>query len=197
MHTITAEFVKSAAHREQSPEINLPEIVIIGRSNVWKSTLINYLTNKKELAKASKVPGKTTLINFFLIDNARLLVDFPWYGYAKKWKDTRMQWLDTMQDYLTSKPTIADTLLLINGHLPPQKVDMLMIHALQESQISYTIIVTKTDKVAMKQVSRNIKELKAFFKEHGYNVPEMLYTSSMKKQWAPGLLRHIEKKIIS
>jgi GTP-binding protein len=93
-----------------------------------------------------------------------------------------MQWLDTMQDYLTSKPTIADTLLLINGHLPPQKVDMLMIHALQESQISYTIIVTKTDKVAMKQVSRNIKELKAFFKEHGYNVPEMLYTSSMKKQ---------------
>jgi GTP-binding protein len=96
-----------------------------------------------------------------------------------------MEWLDTMEDYLTNKQTIADVLLLINGHLPPQKVDMLMISALEESKMAYTIIVTKTDKVAMKKVSKNIKELKAFYQEHNYTMPEVLYTSSTKKQGAP------------
>ncbi len=173
----------------------VPEIAIIGRSNVGKSTLINYLTWRKELAKASKVPWKTQLINFFLINENRMLVDFPGYWYAKKGKDTRAEWMDTMQDYLMEKKQIKDILILLNGHLPPQKVDLIMLQALAESGVAFTIVITKTDKAPMKEVSRNIKAIKKFLSEYDIAEPIFLITSSLKRQWAKWVLQHIEKKI--
>jgi len=182
MNISNSRFLKSASRMDQSPELDVPEIAIIGRSNVGKSTLINFLTNRKELAKASKVPGKTQLINFFLINETWMLVDFPGYGYAVKGTTTKLQWLDTMQEYLTEKKSLKNVLLLINGHLPPQKVDKLMIQALHQSDIPFSIIITKADKATSKELSSNIKALKAFLTQENIILPTILITSSNKKQ---------------
>jgi GTP-binding protein len=195
MEVKSSRFLKSAAKREHSPELRCPEVAIIGRSNVGKSTLINFLTNRKELAKASKVPGKTQLINFFLINESWMLVDFPGYGYAKKGKDTREERLEVMEDYLTNKSTIKEVLLLINGHLPPQKVDKIMIEALIESKIAFSVVITKTDKAPLKAISKNIKELKQHIQSFSVPMPEFILTSSAKRQGNKLVLNHIEKKL--
>ncbi|USN56922.1 MAG: YihA family ribosome biogenesis GTP-binding protein [Candidatus Peribacteria bacterium] len=158
----SAKFIKSAYKPNQSPEERYPEIIITGRSNVGKSSLINALTGRKELAKVGKKPGKTTLINFFLIDEERYLVDFPGYGYAKKSKAQRSAWLDMMQDYLTRKNDIVDILVLINSHLPLQDTDQTFLELLVDAGLPFSIVLTKTDKVNQSALHHHTIALKAF-----------------------------------
>jgi GTP-binding protein len=110
-----------------------------------------------------------------------MLVDFPGYGYAKKSKLHRTERVDTMQEYLTQKATIKDTLLLINAHLPPQSVDMIMLELLSDASIPYTIVFTKTDKASQKVINTNINQCKQFLQSLKVPLPTMIMTSSYKK----------------
>ena len=120
----SAQFIKSAPKLSDCPAADYPEFALIGRSNVGKSSLINMLTQTKNLAKSSTIPGKTQLLNYFLINQSRYLVDLPWYGYAKYSKTQRANWIDTMQDYLINRPTLQTVFLLIDGSIPPQNIDL-------------------------------------------------------------------------
>lgn len=177
----TARFVKSAYKPNQSPEVRLPEIVVIGRSNVGKSSFINRLTGRKELAKVGKKPGKTTLINFFSINNdAWYLVDFPGYGYAKKSKAQRYAWLDMMQKYLTQKEDIAGIFLLINGHLPLQETDKLFMELLIDAGLTFCIVLTKIDKAKQSELHKHTKALHDHLTELGRSQTTVFATSSVK-----------------
>lgn len=119
MKITSAEFIKSVADIKQCPDLNLPEFAFFWRSNVWKSSLINMLTQRKDLAKCSKIPWKTRLFNFFVINKSRVIVDLPWYWYAKAWNQEKKQWLDLAQDFLSNRKSLKKTFLLIDGSIPP------------------------------------------------------------------------------
>ena len=123
MKITSAEFIKSVVDIKQCSNLNLPEFAFFGRSNVWKSSLINMLTQRKDLAKCSKIPWKTKLFNFFVINNSRVIVDLPGYWYAKSWEKERKSWLDFTQEFLNTRKTLKNTFLLIDGSIPPQKID--------------------------------------------------------------------------
>jgi GTP-binding protein len=120
----SANFLKSASKPSEGPLEDFPEFAFIGRSNVGKSSLINMLTQRKQLAKVSVTPGKTALINYFIINNNRYLVDLPGYGYAKKSKAQRMSREKVMWDYFRGRPTLKTVFLLIDGSILPQHIDL-------------------------------------------------------------------------
>jgi len=159
----SAQFITSAAKIEQCPPPLHPEFAFFGRSNVGKSSLINTLTQRKSLAKASNTPWKTRLFNFFLINEQRQIVDLPGYGYAKTNDKEKKSWLDTIQKFLTTRKTLKKVFLLIDGSIPPQKIDLEMIKTLVAEQINFTIIFTKIDKVSQKEKAKNLKEFQNKF----------------------------------
>lgn len=146
MHIISAEFITSAAKLSQCPEAQYSEFAFFGRSNVGKSSLINMLTQRKELAKFSNKPGKTRLFNFFLINNAWMLVDLPGYGYAKASDREKTQWLDLTQEFLMKRNALKKIFLLIDASIPPQKIDLAMIESFVEENIDFALVFTKNDK---------------------------------------------------
>ena len=167
MKITSAEFIKSAADIKQCPNLNLPEFAFFWRSNVWKSSLINMLTHRKDLAKCSKIPWKTKLFNFFVINNSRAIIDLPWYGYAKTWEKERKSWLDFTQKFLSTRNTLKNTFLLIDWSIPPQKIDVEMIKCFLEEWINFSIVFTKQDKCNQKDRNKNQK----------------LFEEEMKKIW--------------
>ena len=188
----SAEFVKSAAKLKQCPNLNLPEIAFFWRSNVWKSSLINMLTQKKDLAKCSKIPWKTKLFNFFLINKSRIIVDLPWYWYAKIWNNERKQWLDSTQQFLNTRKNLKKTFLLIDWSLPPQKIDIEMIQCFIEDKINFSIIITKLDKCNQKTRSKNQKLLKDEFKKKWLNDIKILNVDNIHWKWREEVLSLIE-----
>lgn len=179
MKISSAEFVKSATTIAQCPNLNLPEFAFFGRSNVWKSSLINMLTQKKTLAKCSNTPWKTRLFNFFIINNEWLLVDLPWYGYAKAWNREKTMWLDFSQNYLTKRETLKHTFLLIDWSIPPQKIDLEMIKSFLEEWIQFSIVFTKCDKSNQKERSKNQKLFKSELDKIMENLPIMFYVDNL------------------
>ena len=149
------EFVKSASKLAECPDSNFPEIAVIGRSNVGKSTLINMLM-QKPIAKSSDKPGKTQLINYFLVNENWYFVDLPGYGYAKASLESRRKWID-YEYFIDRKPLI---LVLIDGNIPPQKIDLEFLQALSEERLDFVIVVTKADKANQKTLHQNIRLLK-------------------------------------
>ena len=150
-------FVKSASKLSECPDPKFPEIAVIGRSNVGKSTLINMLM-QKPIAKSSDKPGKTQLINYFLVNENRYFVDLPGYGYAKASLESRRKWIDETYEYfIDRKPLI---LVLIDGNIPPQKIDLEFLQALSEESLDFVIVVTKADKANQKMLHQNIRLLK-------------------------------------
>lgn len=150
-------FVKSASKLAECPDPNFPEIAVIGRSNVGKSTLINMLM-QKPIAKSSDKPGKTQLINYFLVNENWYFVDLPGYGYAKASLASRRKWIDETYEYfIDRKPLI---LVLIDGNIPPQKIDLEFLQALSEESLDFVIVVTKADKANQKTLHQNIRLLK-------------------------------------
>ncbi len=156
MNIHKVQFIKSATHIDQKPSPDLPEVAVVGRSNVGKSSLINVLFNRKNLAKISSTPGKTRLLNYFQIDEHIYFVDLPGYGYAKLSKTERDKWQKSIESYLKNNDYLKLILLLIDirhGILP---IDQIMIEWLNYYNIPFAIILTKSDKISKNQV-RSIK----------------------------------------
>ena len=192
MKITSAEFIKSVADIKQCPNLNLPEFAFFGRSNVGKSSLINMLTQRKDLAKCSKIPWKTKLFNFFIINNSRVIVDLPGYGYAKSWEKERKWWLDFTQELLSTRNILRNTFLLIDGSIPPQKIDVEMIKCFVEEWIDFSIIFTKLDKCNQKERSKNQKLFNEKMKEIWLNSYKNFAVDNIHWKWRDELLSFIE-----
>ena len=192
MKILSAEFVKSVADIRQCPILNLPEFAFFGRSNVWKSSLINMLTQRKNLAKCSKIPWKTKLLNFFVINNSWGIVDLPGYWYAKSWERERKNWLDFTQEFLNTRKTLKNTFLLIDGSILPQKLDIEMIKCFMEEWIKFSIVFTKLDKCNQKDRSKNQKLFDEEMKKIWLNSYEMFCVDNIHWKWRDELLSFIE-----
>ena len=195
MKITSAEFVKSAADIKQCPDLNLPEFAFFWRSNVWKSSLINMLTQRKDLAKCSKIPWKTRLFNFFIVNKSRVIVDLPWYWYAKAWNQEKKQWLDLAQDFLSNRKTLKKTFLLVDWSIPPQKIDFEMMQCFLDENIDFAIIFTKLDKCNQKDRSKNQKIFKEEMKKIGLDWVETFFVDNIHWKWRDELLCFIESMI--
>ncbi len=190
----SAVFSKSSTKIDQCPKDNLPEIAFIGRSNVGKSSLINMLTGVKNLAKTSSTPGKTQLINHYLIDNAWYLVDLPGYGYAKVPLSEKAKWEKMTWDYLLDRTNLLYVFVLVDIRVSPQKSDLDFIRKLGENGIALKLIFTKEDKVKTMEGQKNITAFLEALKGDWDILPEYFVTSSEKrggKQEVLGLVEEI------
>lgn len=163
MQIKTADFVISAAKTHQIPKRPIPHFVFAGRSNVGKSSLVNKILNRKTLAKTSATPGKTRLLNFFLINDQFYFVDIPGYGYAKVSKTMREDWAKLIEDYLTNSPFLATIFQLIDIRHDPHPSDIELLEWLTYQNLPHRIVLTKADKLSKnqvaKQISANVKKL--------------------------------------
>jgi GTP-binding protein len=191
----SAEFVKSSQYLEQCPQPDMPEFAFIGRSNVGKSSLINMLVDKKDLAKTSSQPGKTQLINHFLINEEWYLVDLPGYGYAKTSMENRKKWRKMIEDYLLKRVNLLTVFVLIDSRLEPQKIDLEFINFLGENQVPITLIFTKTDKQSAKKTEESLERFKESLSEYWEELPEIILTSSEKRVGRDEVLETIENII--
>lgn len=192
MNIYSAEFIKSSKLIEDCPEGNKPEYAFIGRSNVGKSSLINMLTNKKGLAKTSSTPGKTQLINHFLINDNWYLTDLPGYGYAKASKTSRAAFSKMIEKYVLSRKNLVNLFVLIDARHLPLKIDIDFINWLGESGIPFSLIFTKLDKVTQKEFSFNFKKYSQELRKTWDDLPEMFKSSSEKKIGREEILSFIE-----
>ena len=187
-----AKFTGSFPRVHKCPDTKEPEFAFIGRSNVGKSSLINMLTGRKDLAKISNVPGKTMLINFYLINESWFLVDLPGYGYAKRSKKTRAKFSDMMEAYLLQRPTLACAFILVDGSIAPQKMDLEFINWMGENGIPFGIIITKTDK-KNKSGKDNVELLKQSLLEFWDELPPMFLTSALQATGREELTAYLEE----
>lgn len=192
MKITSAEFIKSVVEIRQCPNLNLPEFAFFWRSNVWKSSLINMLTQRKDLAKCSKIPWKTKLFNFFIINNSRVIVDLPWYWYAKSWEKERKIWLDFTQEFLNTRKSLKNTFLLIDGSIPPQKIDVEMLKCFLEDWIDFSIVFTKLDKCNQKDRNKNKKLFDEEMRKIGVFWYKNFSVDNIRWKWREDLLSFIE-----
>lgn len=186
-----ARYVMSNSDYQKCPEPVLPEYAFIGRSNVGKSSLINMLTGKKALAKTSQQPGKTQLINHYLIDDAWYLVDLPGYGYAKVSKVERDKWEKMINDYLHNRINLVCTFVLIDVRHSALAVDLEFMAALGEAGIPFHIIFTKADKLKPGQVANQVEAYKTKLAELWEEIPPMFVTSAEKNEGREPVLQTI------
>ena len=192
MNIKSAEFCVSSPNYRKCPDDGRPEYAFIGRSNVGKSSLINMLTGVKGLAKTSGRPGKTQLINHFLINKEWYLVDLPGYGYARTSKSSREKWSTMMRDYFLHREALTNVFVLIDSRIPPQRIDLEFISFLGENGIPLAIVFTKTDKEKQREVMSNIKAMKKALSELWEELPPMFLTSSLTGYGREALLDSIE-----
>ena len=188
-----AQFILSSTEIEKCPAPTLPEYAFIGRSNVGKSSLINMLTNHKGLAKTSSKPGKTQLINHFLINNEWYLTDLPGFGFAKVSKDTKAKWDTMINKYLVKRENLMCVFLLIDSRLELQKVDKNLMEFLGENQVPFVIIFTKIDKLSKPKIESNIASIKKEMLRDWDALPEMFASSSEKQIGKEEILGFIEE----
>lgn len=188
----SATFAISSPSYGKCPQDGRPEYAFIGRSNVGKSSLINMLTGVKGLAKTSSRPGKTQLINHFLINDEWYLVDLPGYGYARTSKTSREKWSTMMREYFLHREQLTNTYVLIDSRIPPQRIDLEFIEFLGTNGVPLTIVFTKTDKEKQREVMGNIKLMKKALGEMWEELPPMLLTSSLTGYGRDALLDQID-----
>ena len=189
----SAQFDISSPSWSKCPQRGLPEYAFIGRSNVGKSSLINMLTGVKGLAKTSGRPGKTQLINHFIINQEWYLVDLPGYGYARTSKSTRETFSKMIRDYFLHREELANTYVLIDSRIPPQRIDLEFINFLGQNGVPLTLVFTKTDKEKQREVMGNVKLMKAELGKVWEELPPMLLTSSLTGYGRDALLDQIEQ----
>ena len=188
-----AEFTLSAPNEAMCPKDNKPEYAFIGRSNVGKSSLINMLTNNKKLAKTSATPGKTLLINHFIINNEWYLVDLPGYGFAKRSKKEVQKLEQMINGYILQRQQLVNIFLLVDIRLEPQKIDLDFIEWLGTSSIPFAIVFTKADKLSAAKVSQNVEAYKKTLSETWDELPPYFVTSSEKKTGRDDILDYIDQ----
>ena len=186
-----AEFVLSAPRESMCPKDTKPEYAFIGRSNVGKSSLINMLTNNKKLAKTSSTPGKTLLINHFIINNEWYLVDLPGYGFAKRSKSELQKLEQMITGYLLQRQQLVNVFLLVDIRLEAQKVDLDFIQWLGSSSIPFAIVFTKADKLSATKANQNVEAYKKVLSETWEELPPIFITSAEKKQGRDEILDYI------
>lgn len=189
----SAEFSVSSFRLDQCPKEQRPEYAFIGRSNVGKSSLINMLTGRKGLAKTSATPGKTLLINHFLINNSWYLVDLPGYGYAKRSKKTQEKLEGIISDYILGREQLTCLFLLIDLRHDAQKIDLEFIEWLGENGIPFTIVFTKGDKLAKTKVQAQADAYMKHLEEQWEELPPYFVTSSETRLGREELLGYIEQ----
>lgn len=193
MEIKSAEFVISNSLVGKCPTTNLPEYAFIGRSNVGKSSLINMLANNKKLAKTSATPGKTLLINHFIINNEWYLVDLPGYGYAKRSKSEVEKLQTLISSYILNREEMTCLFVLVDSRLEPQKIDLEFIEWLGENSIPFGIIFTKADKSKLGKLKSNISSYLKKLKEQWEELPPYFITSSENRTGREELLNYIEE----
>jgi GTP-binding protein len=193
MNIQKAEFLMSNTDVSKCPQDGKPEYAFIGRSNVGKSSLFNMLTGKKGLALTSSTPGKTQLINHFLINDEWYLVDLPGYGYAQRGKEGRRKIQDIIDRYLDEREELTCLFVLLDCRHEPQKIDLEFIDELGESGIPFALIFTKIDKLSQSKWKQNTEAYKAKLSENWEELPPIFYTSSEHKQGKEDVLNYIEE----
>ena len=187
-----SEFTISSATVSQCPKDTKPEFAFIGRSNVGKSSLINMLTNRKALAKTSSKPGKTLLINHFIINNEWYLVDLPGYGFAKRSKTVQKKLDQMITSYILQREQLVNTFVLIDIRHDPMKIDTDFINWLGESSVPFSIIFTKADKLGPVKAKQNAGKWMAALKDQWEELPPYFITSSEKRTGKDEVLTYIE-----
>lgn len=189
----SAEFVISNSRVEKCPTTGLPEYAFIGRSNVGKSSLINMLTARKGLAMTSQKPGKTQLINHFIINDAWYLVDLPGYGYARLGKDSRDSLRRMIEDYVLERKELVLLFVLLDCRHEPQKIDLEFIQWLGEEGVPFALVFTKADKLSKGRLAANVEAYKAKLHEEWEELPPIFVTSSEERMGRYELLGYIEE----
>lgn len=187
-----ASFVVSNSSVNKCPSDKLPEYAFIGRSNVGKSSLINMLTNHKNLAKTSNKPGKTQLINHFIINKDWFLVDLPGYGYAKVSKKTRSKFQGLIYDYFSKRLQLVCTFVLIDSRHDAQTIDLEFMQFLGENAIPFCIVFTKSDKLSKTQIQKNITQYKKSMLQYWEVMPTFFISSAVDKNGKEDILSFIE-----
>lgn len=177
----SAEFLISNTDIEKCPNPKYPEYAFIGRSNVGKSSLINMVCERTKLAKTSQTPGKTQLINHFVINDNLFFVDLPGFGFAKSSKQNRNIWSKFTNTYLSTRPNLLCTFLLIDSRLKPQKIDMQFMEWMGVNRIPFIIIFTKIDKLSSSVLNKNITHYKKELLKTWEELPRTILTSSTTK----------------
>lgn len=188
----SATFVISNTDVTKCPETSIPEYAFIGRSNVGKSSLINMLTQHKGLAMTSQKPGKTQLINHFLINEAWHLVDLPGYGYARVSHENRERLKGIIEDYILERPQLTSLFILLDCRHEPQKIDLEFIDWAGEHGVPFALVFTKADKLSKGKLSSNLEAYKTKLLESWEELPPVFVTSSETRSGREELLAYIE-----
>jgi GTP-binding protein len=189
----SAEFVKSSARADQCPPPDFPEYAFIGRSNVGKSSVINMLAGNRKLAKTSSTPGKTRLINHFLINNQWYLVDLPGFGYAKASRTLRKDFSILISKYIENRQTLVCLFMLVDSRHPPLDSDMAFIRWLGENQVPFVLLFTKCDKLSSGKLDKNLNLYLKTLKTQWETIPEYFLTSAVKQTGKEEILGFIDQ----
>lgn len=192
MEISKATFVTSSAKTTECPEDGLLEFAFIGRSNVGKSSLINMLTDSKGLAKTSQTPGKTQLINHFIINDSFYIVDLPGYGYAKVPKQLRTTFKSMIYGYILSREQLVNLFILVDVRHAPMQIDIDFINEMGEAGVPFSVVFTKADKLSRSQLNLNVQAYKDALLETWEELPPIFVTSSEKGMGKDEVLDYIE-----
>jgi GTP-binding protein len=184
-------YIISSPDHTQCPKPDKPEYAFIGRSNVSKSSLINMITGNAKLAKTSNTPGKTKLLNHFLIDDRWYIVDLPGYGFAKVSLTERKRWEKMIEDYLRKRENLVNVFVLIDSRHSPQKLDLEFVNQLGKWKIPFCLVFTKADKENQRTVSMNVKAFLTKMRETWQFLPQHFVTSAVKKMGRDKILQLI------
>jgi len=190
MRFINVKFIKSASKKDEFIVDELPQIAIVGRSNVGKSSLINLLTNNSKMAKTSGTPGRTRLVNYFNVNNEMYLVDLPGYGFAKASKNLTSAWDSVMNDYFVDNEKLKLVLVLVDSRVLATELDMQMMNYLAEHEIPALIIMTKTDKLNRSETNLNKDKIAKILR---YNKDLVIPTSTLKKVGVEEIAKKIDE----
>jgi len=192
-----SEYTLSFPKHTLCPTGNIAEYAFIGRSNVGKSSLINMLTGRKDLARISKQPGKTAMINYYHINEDFDIVDLPGYGYAKKSKKTRSKWEKMISEYLENHKNLMNVFVLIDGNIPPQKIDVEFINWLGQKGIPFSLVYTKTDKNTANKTASAISSIRRELRKYWNSLPPEFITSSESGKGREDMLDYLEELNVS
>ncbi|MEL0009684.1 MAG: ribosome biogenesis GTP-binding protein YihA/YsxC [Flammeovirgaceae bacterium] len=186
-----AKFVKSSSKLEECPKTDLPEYVFLGRSNVGKSSLINMLVERNKLSKTSSKPGKTQLINHFIINKKLFFVDLPGYGWAKTSKSNRESWDNMTKKYLLNSEKLVLIFILIDIRIKPQDIDIKYINFIGKNNLPVNLIFTKVDKIKKYEIDKKINDFTSSLNKFWSSIPNYFISSSLNKTGREEILKYI------